>query len=155
MSKRFNWARSIPRSEPAAPPAPIAPPVAEEPPAASVATILPAVRPVMAAVEPPPVVPEPPARRSGERLIDRRDGRARSATRYVPGRIRGGKHSGQWGRGSSDLAPGDWIGVRLPPGTNARLKRMAAAHDLYLWQVIVESIDLFIATHGEEPNRKS
>lgn len=152
MSRRFSWAKSLPKPDPdelqqtlsdrlqpvQGLPAPI---------------VMPTERPVPIAEAP---APEPtaaptPAPRARERILDRRDGRRRTPMRVVDGRIRGGKYSGQWGRDTSDLASGDWVGVRLPPGYNARLKQMAAAHDLYVWQVLTEAVDLFVATHGERP----
>jgi hypothetical protein len=95
-------------------------------------------------------LPPPVAR---ERMIDRRDGVRRTIVEYVPGKIRGGKRSGRWGRGTEEARQGDWVGASLPKGYGARLNRLALAHDLHAWQVLVEAIDLFAKTHGEEPSQ--
>jgi hypothetical protein len=102
----------------------------------------------IAAPEAPDAAPGP---RPKERMLDRRDGRARPMFTTEPGKIRGGKRSDQWGRASEQASRGDWVGVCLPPGYNARIKQMAAAHDLYVWQVLTEAVDLFVKTHGEKP----
>jgi len=86
-----------------------------------------------------------------ERMIDRRDGRARPAVEFVPGKIRGGKRSGQWGRRPEEAREGDWIGASLPKGYGARLNMLALSHDLHAWQVLVEAIDLFAKTYGDKP----
>lgn len=141
MRKRFAWAKNLPKPDNDAAPAPVhtaLAPVQPEPVTLPVQQVTPA--------------PEPaPASKPRERLLDRRDGRARPASEYVEGQIRGGKRSNQWGRSNSELARGDWVGVRLPPGYNAKVKQMAAAHNLYVWQILTEGVDLFEATHGATP----
>ena len=144
MSKRFAWAKNLPKADND--------------------TGTPASKPALQPAQPAPISvppnsqqaeqPAEQARKPRERLLDRRDGRAKPAPEFIEGLVRGGKRSNQWGRSNSELSPGDWIGARLPQGYNTKLKQMAVAHDLHAWQVLTEGIDLFEATHGAAPRHR-
>ena len=104
-------------------------------------------------VKPAPAVEtatEAPATPARPRMIDRRDGPPRLDYVHVDGKIRGGKRSDRWGRPRSGASREGWVGVCLPPETRKKLKRLTASHDLYEWQVLVEAIDLFAKTHGDD-----
>lgn len=159
MSKRFSWAKNLPKTEPEADdlhealsqrlqPVQGLPVTVSAQPASLPAPVVETTR-----IEPPaPTTSAAP--KPKDRLLHRRDGRKRTEIRTIEGRIRGGKYSGQWGRDNSDIANGDWVGVRLPPGYNAKLKHLGASHDLYVWQVMTEAVDLFLRTYGETPKHR-
>jgi hypothetical protein len=96
-----------------------------------------------AAASPPQAQPRP-------RMIDRRDGVARLEYVFVPGKIRGGKRSDQWGRPRNNPSREGWIGACLSVESRTALKHLALHHDLHEWQVLVEAIDLFKKTYGDK-----
>jgi hypothetical protein len=62
-----------------------------------------------------------------------------------PGRLRGGKNSHDWGD------PTAWLNAKAPPATVKKVKVLAAGHNLHIWQVLVEAVELFEREYGEEP----
>jgi len=52
------------------------------------------------------------------------------------------RRSPSWGKAA------EWMNGRVPAGCAGRLKRLAEAHDLHRWQVLVAALDCFEATYG-------
>jgi hypothetical protein len=94
--------------------------------------------------------PAPVSAGETQAVREGRAGRTKTAVEYVPGKIRGGKRSGLWGRAPEEAREGDWIGAALPRGYRNRINRLALRHDLTIWQVLTEAVDLFAKTYGED-----